>query len=930
MRKWLLQALLLFLALPPVAAMDEVFFEIGGDVPMDSEAICGVLDNGLHYYILPNREPPGKVSMRLFVGVGSLMEKDSERGLAHFLEHIAFCGSENFSQGDLIEELQRMGMQFGHHTNAYTSFEETVYQLELPKGTRQMVKDGLLVFRDYLTGLSIDQKELARERGVILSEFRHTDSPQYRDLQANYSFLFSGSSIGNRFPIGSEKVVREVTAENMRDFYKRFYVPNASAVVVVGDVDPQMVVKCLRHIMGDIPEGRGIRPTDTGKIRAVGVHAAVYRDEELPQVTVSINAVEPLNLVRDSKELRRRDLYDRVANYVVTRRLERLSKLSKAPFYTGESSTNYGMRNGVRINSLTLTTDGERALEAMGMAEKTLRMALEAEFSPVEVEKAKAAVLKRYADKRDQAKSRRSNQLANKWIRAIGSNRVPTSPEWDYEFAKDVIDVMAAHDVWQAYKNGWATKNRLLYASGNLPRSVGTSSLRAAYTKSQREFSRFDTPLVPETFAYENFGSPGNVASESYDKELDLYCYTFQNGVRLNIKPTKFEAGQVLVRVRFGQGLLTEPRNMEGLTKFAAWSFVDGGLGQHSCDDLSDIFAGKTWGVRFGVGVDASLLTGHTTRDDMDDELRLLAAYIIDPAFSEVGAQEAQKVIAQVYPEMEHTAEGVLGDEGQRFMHNNDPRFGYPDQDVMAAYTMDDVRNWLTEELHDGYMEITIIGDVNVNHAMEEVRKTFGTFKTRSGKPAPTDNRLDMPVGEVADFTFETIIPKGLVQYMWPTGDTWNIIRKRKLDLLADLLQERVRVKIRKELGDSYAPNAGNFASLTFANYGYVYINALVDVEKVDQTADVICELADELVHDEISDDEFWRIKGPALTEIQELLRKNSYWLSAIDGIQAYPIKRDFIKTLAHFYETVQKQDLKDVLKYLDNSKRMLIKIRPQ
>jgi zinc protease len=345
---------------------------------------------------------------------------------------------------------------------------------------------------------------------------------------------------------------------------------------------------------------------------------------------------------------------------------------------------------------------------------------------------------------------------------------------------------------------------------------------------------------------------------------------------------------------------------------------------------LSDIFAGKTWGVRFGVGVDASVLSGRTTRNDLDDELRLLAAYMVDPAFSEVGAQEAQKVIAQVYPEMEHTAEGTLGDEGQQFLHNNDQRFGYPDQEVMAAYTMDDVRDWLWEELRDGYMEITIVGDVNVNHTLEQVRKTFGTFKLRSGKPAPTNVPLSMPVGEVANFTYETAIPKGLVQYMWPTGDTWNIIRKRKLDLLADLIQERVRVKIRKELGDSYSPNAGNFASLTFADYGYIYVNALVDAEKVDQTADVIGGLAEELLQGEISDDEFWRIKGPALTEIHELLRKNSYWLSALDGIQAYPAKRDFIKTLTYFYENVQKQDLKDVLKYLDNSKRMLIKIRPE
>jgi zinc protease len=744
-RKWLLQALLLFLLLPPMAAMDEVFFEIGGDIPRDPNAVYGVLDNGLHYYILPNKEPPGKVSMRLFVGVGSLMETDSQRGLAHFLEHMAFCGSENFSQADLIEELPRMGMQFGRHTAADTSFTETVYRLELPKGTRQVLNDGLLILRDYLAGLKLDPREIDRERLVILTELRDANSPQHRDREANYNFLFPGSIIGKRFPIGLEKVVSEVTAEDVCDFYKRFYTPISSAVVIVGDVDPPTVIRCLQHTMGDIPRKRGFQPsTDTGTIKVSGICANVYRDVELPQVTVSINTVEPLSGVRDSKELRQKDIYKRVGNYVVTRRLERISKQPKAPFDAGESSSNYSMRNGVRTASITLTTDGERALEAMRAAEKTLRMALETEFSPAEVEKAKTAILKCYADELNQAKSKQSTQLANKWVRAIGNNRVPTSLAWDYEFAKGVMDAMTSSDAWQAYRDEWAPTNRLLYASGNLPRNVGELSLRTAYANSMREFSRFDTVPVAETFAYRDFGTPGKIVLNSYDKEMNLYCYTFENGVRLNIKPTKCEDGKIFVNVRFGRGLLTEPRRKVGLTKFATWSFVEGGLGQHSCDDLHDIFAGKTWDVCFDVGVDAFVLSGHTTREDLGDELRLLAAYVVDPSFSKAGTQAAQRVIAQVYSEVERAPDGASAYDEQQLSYNNDSCFGRPSQEVIAAYTMEDVRDWLTDELINGYMEITIVGDVDANRAFDEVHKTFGALEARSGKMTATIEMVPM------------------------------------------------------------------------------------------------------------------------------------------------------------------------------------------
>ncbi|MDR2341224.1 MAG: insulinase family protein [Puniceicoccales bacterium] len=738
MRKWLLWALLFFPLVSPVAAMDEIFFEVGGDIPTDSNAVCGVLDNGLHYYILPNKEPPGKVSMRLFVGVGSLMESDSQRGVAHFLEHMAFCGSENFSQNDLIDELHRMGMQSGYHTAATTGFTETVYRLELPMGTRQMLNDALLIFRDYLTGLKLAPRELDLERMVILNELRDINLPKHRDMQANYNFLFPGSIIGKRFPVGAENAIGEMTVDDVRNFYKKFYTPNASAVVVVGDVDPQMVIRCLKHTMGDIPPGRSSQPTDTGKIKASGICANVYRDAELPQVTVSINAVEPLKGMRDSKELRRKNIYDRVGNHVVTRRLERLSKQPNASFDAGESSTTYSMRNGVRMTSITLTTDGDRVLEAMRTAEKALRMAMETEFSPAEVEKAKAAILKHYADKLNQSKSKQSTKLANRWVRAIGNNHVPTSLEWDYEFAKGVMAAMTSADAWQAYRERWAPTNRLLYASGNLPRNIGELSLHAAYTKSQREFSRFDAHPIAETFAYKDFGKPGKIILNSYDKELNLYCYTFENGVRLNIKPTTCEAGKVFVHVRFGRGLLTEPRGKEGLAKFAAWSFVEGGLDRHSCDDLQDIFAGRTWDVCFDVGVDAFILSGRTIREDLDDELMLLAAYIVDPAFSEAGAHEAQKVITRVYSEAESVIEGASGHEGQQFFKNNSPFLGYPSQKVMTDYTMEDVRDWFVEELRDGYIEITIVGDVDVNRAFDGAHKTFGALNARTGKIAAT------------------------------------------------------------------------------------------------------------------------------------------------------------------------------------------------
>jgi zinc protease len=187
-----------------------------------------------------------------------------------------------------------------------------------------------------------------------------------------------------------------------------------------------------------------------------------------------------------------------------------------------------------------------------------------------------------------------------------------------------------------------------------------------------------------------------------------------------------------------------------------------------------------------------------------------------------------------------------------------------------------------------------------------------------------------MPIGGTANFFYESAIRKGLIQLMWPTDDIWNIERKRHLDFLSEILQDRIRLKIRKEMGDTYSPSVYNFASSSFDSFGYICATALVDENRIDEIAKIMEDVATELLRDGINDDEFLRVKEPMQARIKELLRDNSYWIHALDGVQAYPQKLEFIRTLPEFYTHIQREDVKNVLKYLDQSRRMLIKIRPQ
>jgi zinc protease len=248
----------------------------------------------------------------------------------------------------------------------------------------------------------------------------------------------------------------------------------------------------------------------------------------------------------------------------------------------------------------------------------------------------------------------------------------------------------------------------------------------------------------------------------------------------------------------------------------------------------------------------------------------------------------------------------------------------------MASYGSEDLRRGLEPELRSGYLEISAVGDVDPDELESAVAATFGALRRREGKPAELPVAMALPRGECGDFTYDSEIAKGLVLVYWPTDDRRNIPQKRHLDMLSDILEDRLRLRVRKEMGDAYSPHESHAASATFEHYGYIRACALVDVDRVNEVAYMIHDIGKELQKTGPSGDEFLRVHKPALTEIRELLRKNSYWLCAIDGCQAYPDTLQYIRTMQSFYENAKVEDLRDVLDFLDSGSAITIKVRPE
>ena len=340
--------------------------QAASDIPADADATFGTLENGLRYIIYPNDEPPNRVSLRLHIDTGSLMESEDQRGLAHFLEHMVFNGSKNYSAADLIPRMQRLGISFGAHANAYTSFDETVYMLDLPDLSEETVDLGFTVMRDFGDGALLAKEEIDQERGVILSEKISRDSVNYRLMEQQFAALLPDSLITDRFPIGTEEVIQSAPRERFVDYYTRFYTPARMTFIVVGDVKPEEIESRIQDTFASMgnPADPGENP-DLGEIRPPeGLETAVFSDREVSSTDVTLTLVRPHVEKPDTAANRAEQMRLDIANSMLSRRFERISKDKDSPVAEGSASEST-LFNSVDLGSISITAADDRWQEVV-------------------------------------------------------------------------------------------------------------------------------------------------------------------------------------------------------------------------------------------------------------------------------------------------------------------------------------------------------------------------------------------------------------------------------------------------------------------------------------------------------------------------------------------------------------------------------------
>lgn len=916
----------LFLAglLAPVFLPAQEFPHEGSDLTVDPAIKWGRLENGLRYAILRNAEPRGRVSARLTIKVGSVYENENQQGLAHFLEHMAFNGSKHFPAANIVEFFQKLGMDFGGDTNASTGFDRTIYQLELPDTKPETLRESLTFFSDVAGGLLFDPQEIDKERNVILSEKRARDSVGLRTYLAELDFLLPDARFPRRLPIGTEEVIRSADRARFVEFYDTWYRPERMTLVLVGDIDPSDVEPLVKEVFAPLTARAPLPPEPRlGSVSTTTtVEAGLHTEMEAGSTNVGLQIISPYSFEPDTVRNRLKYLPRTLALRMLNRRLAILAKKEGAPFLSGMVGVTEQF-DFFRNASIELNCRPDQWQDALRVAEQELRRALEHGFQPEELREATAEMLNNIEQSVRSASTRRSANLADDIASDLLDQAVSTHPLAEQAMYVPALQKVTPEDCAAALRATWnEAPGRKIFISGNVSISRPAQNIVAVYQSSSRIPVDAPPKIEQAPFAYTDFGPAGEVVSEQALEDVGATLIQFKNGVRLNLKPTDFEANRIRISVRLGGGTLTMPLDQPGLALLANVAFTPGGLGQHSVDDLQRLLAGRTVGLSFGAQNDAFAFGAATNREDLLLQLQLFCAFITDPGYRPESIRQVHKAAEQLYLRLAHTLDGPLQLEVANLLAGGDPRFGLPPQEIMLSRNLDELKAWLGPQLARGPIEVAIVGDFDPPATIDAVARTFGALPRREAKPGYADMRnVKGPASPVAkNYSVATEIPKALIRLYWPATDARDIKLARRLRLLGDVFADRLRVEIREKLGGTYSPNTATDLSDAYPGYGWIIADATVAPEDTRSLADAIKAVAANLRDNGVTDEELVRAKQPILTSLRESSRTNQYWLgSVLAAAQEFPERIDWSRTRYTDNESVTAAELSALAKeYLD------------
>lgn len=899
------------------ALQGEGFAQDRSDIAADPAVRYGQLDNGLRYAILQNDTPPDTASIRMAFNVGSMVEEDDQRGLAHFIEHMAFNGSENVPEGEMVALLERYGLQFGPDTNAGTSREYVVYQLDMPEVDDETIDTGLFIMRETASNLTLDIDAIDRERDIILSEERLRNTPVRRWSNALMEFRYPDSLVAQRDAIGIPEVIQTAPREAFARYYDEFYRPDRAMLVIVGDIDVDRVEAEIADVYADwAASGNPAGPPVAGSVDPDrGFETGYFHDPDFFTV-LTVESVQPDTIEEDTKASRFDGLLDSLATGIVSRRMSTIISSGTSPLIQGGanfSTEEYGF--AARANILAVAQP-DRWEEGLAVVEQELRRALQHGFTQSELDEQLTNLRTALETSVEQADTRVSSSLSDALWSSWRFNQVfghPADALARYNEYEDDITVEAVN---AAFRDQWTGNGPLVFLATSLEIDNAEARIADVWNESAQTAVDAMEDVEIAAWAYEDFGTPGEVVERTEIDDLGVTRLVFDNGVRVSLKQTDFENDVIRMTMTFGRGDL-EPRNEAVVDTVASSVFTSGGLEAHSFDDLGRILAGRNVGGSFSVNAGSFSMSGSTTPADLELQFQLFAAYMTAPGYRPESLAQFRASLPELRRNLGSTPGGVRTRDISRMLRSGDQRFGFPTQDEADDVDLDDVRAFLTPALESAPIEITVVGDFEEQAVIDAIAATIGALPDRAEDwPEYDDNRiLEFPEATETPIvlTHNGGDDQALVNVYWPTTDDSDVHVSRTIRLMRAVLALKLTERLREGEAFTYSASSSNVESFYHPDYGYLYVGADVRVENIDPVYEAIGLIAADMVNGEITDDEMLRARRPLLEQIQNAFESNGVWLGWLSQSFEYPERLDRIRTITDDYSDITLEEIVEI-----------------
>ncbi|MGL5839943.1 MAG: M16 family metallopeptidase [Sphingorhabdus sp.] len=904
------------------------------ELEADSRIVYGVLPNGLRYAIRRNNRPENQVVVRMALDFGSAAEAEDEQGLAHFIEHMAFNGSTNVPEGEMVRMLERLGLSFGADTNASTGYTRTEYKLDLPKTDPALIRQALFLMRETASELTFNPKAVDRERGVVIAEMRDRENTGFRRNRAANDLLYPGSFYATRYPIGKLDVLQNASAEKMAALYRRWYVPDRTRLVIVGPIDPIAIEKeIVRQFSSWQGSGKALGEIDKCSFdtsRPAGADIFAH-----PETNEAIN-IEQIVMDRPRPDTFERALLDVrmvIAGSILSDRIERRRRKEDIPLLgTGLSFQTNFCDSYARIGMGISAKDGSWKT-VLPIAEQMVRQAVEYGFTEQELAEQLRRFDASFANAVASEATTPSAAFANE-LSALEDDIV-TAADYRLRLWKQLRPFMTTQSVSREFADWYGRVDRpQIFLSTRNAGDAKSTDLLEAFNQSRRIGVAAPAARNNLEWAYSDFGAPGVVSEDQRIADLDIRTIRFANGVLLNLKRTDFEKDQVRWSLRIDGGRLAMSSEQQPLAVLMNDAFAAGGTGKYDADDLRSLLSGTTASASLVANTDHFGSQGSVVSKDLERQFELLAALVSDPGYRDEAVRLFKRPLPEFYQRMDATPGSALTFGQARIMTANDPRFVLPPREVLEATDFAQLKTALGDRLLTGRLEIGLVGDFEEAQAIAIVAKTFGALPTRRNKStinaasnvapyAPTyGTHILYHRGESNQLTWRRV---------WPTTDDCDFKLQQTMGLLADVVQIRLLDELRENLGVSYSSGANSDMSNIFHKRGSFSITTSgdpKDLEKIETTVDAVIA---EILEKPVAADLFERARKPVLERFADWRRRNSTWIAMVDEAQTRPDRLQRFRDNEAQFRTITANDMwREAQRFLLKDKSYIFRVLPK